>query len=89
MKVRIPSSFRKLTGGGAAVEESAATVSGLIDRLEERFPGFKDRLCEPDGQIKRHINIFVNGTNMRDLQGMQTALSASDEVLISPAMAGG
>ena len=88
MRVRIPSSLRRLTGA-ATVEETAATAGDLVARLDTRFPGFSERLCEPDGQLKRHINIFVNGVNVRDLQGMATALAAGDEVLIAPAMAGG
>jgi molybdopterin synthase sulfur carrier subunit len=88
MKVRIPSSLRRLTGA-AAVEETAATTGELVTRLDARFPGFAGRICEPDGQLKRHINIFVNGVNVRDLQMMDTALAAGDEVLIAPAMAGG
>ncbi len=89
MKVRIPSSLRRLTGSAAVIEETAATVGELIARLDARFPGFGARICEPDGQLKRHINIFINGVNLRDRQGMQTALGADDEVLIAPAMAGG
>lgn len=89
MKVRIPSSLRRLTGSAAIIEEPAATAGELIARLDDRFPGFGERICEPDGHLKRHINIFVNGVNVRDQQGMQTALGPDDEVLIAPAMAGG
>ena len=88
MKVRIPSSLRRLTGA-AVVEEIAATTGELVTCLDARFPGLSERVCEPDGQLKRHINIFVNGVNVRDLQGMDTVLAAGDEVLIAPAMAGG
>lgn len=89
MRVHLPSSLRKLTGGAAVVEASAATVGELMDHLEAGFPGCKERLCEPDGQAKRFIRIFVNGADVRDLQGMQTPLAAGDEVIIAPAMAGG
>ncbi len=89
MRVRLPSSLRKLTGGKAVVEQSAATVGALFEALEADFPGFKDRLCEPDGRLKRHINVFVNGKDIRSVQDMQTPLAEGDEVIIAPAIAGG
>jgi len=61
----------------------------LLDRLGERFPGFTARVCEPDGEIKRHMNIFVNGHEIRSLQGRATPLSDRDEIVITAAMAGG
>jgi len=89
MRIRIPSSWRKLTNGAAAVEESAATVAELIDRLDVRFPGLAGKMCEPDGQLKRFINVFVSGKDIRNLQGVQTPLQDGDEVVIAPAMARG
>ena len=89
MIVRLSSSLRRLAGGQAVVSESAATVGDLLDHLGERFPGFAARVCEPDGAIRRHINIFVNGHDVRNLKGRATPLVESDEVIIAAAMAGG
>jgi sulfur-carrier protein len=89
MRIRIPSSLRRLTAGQSVIDEQATTVAELVDRLDVRFPGVKDHLCEPDGALKRHINVFIGGTNVRDLQGMATPLQTASEVLIAPAMAGG
>ncbi len=89
MRIRIPSSLRRLTGSASLAEEQAATLGELMTRLDARFPGFREKLCEPDGQLKRHINVFVNGVSVRELHGIDTALTAGDDVLIAPAMAGG
>jgi molybdopterin synthase sulfur carrier subunit len=85
----MPSSLRRLTGSAVIVEAQAATVADLIDRLEARFPGFRERVCEPDGVVKRHMRVFVNGADVRDLNDVQTALAPDDDVLFAAAMAGG
>lgn len=89
LSIRLPFSLRRLAGGATTISDSAATVSELLGRLDERFPGFAARVCEPDGDIKRHMRIFVNGRDVRDLEGLATRLSAGDDVVIAAAMAGG
>lgn len=87
--VVIPTPLRSFTDGEARVSGSGATVGALIDDLESRYPGLKERICDPDGQIRRFVNIFINGENARDQDGAETALKAGDEIGIIPAMAGG
>ncbi|HBY92633.1 MAG: MoaD family protein [Ardenticatenaceae bacterium] len=87
--VYVPTPLRRLTGGQAKVEVQASTIGELVDELEASYPGLKDRLLDEDGNIKRFINVFVNGEEIRSLQSEQTPLKASDEVSIIPAMAGG
>lgn len=87
--VLIPTPLRKFTAGEARVSADGATVGELIDALDGRFPGIKERVCEPDGEIRRFVNIFVNGENARQLQGAGTPVKRGDEVGIIPAMAGG
>jgi sulfur-carrier protein len=91
MMVRVPSSLRRLAGSRTVVEEVGApvTIDELFRRLDVRFPGFREQVCEPDGRIKRYLHIFVNGADVRNLQGLDTVLANSDEVSIVPAMAGG
>ncbi len=89
MIVRIPSSLRALTSGQPVIEESAPTVGALVDRLDSRFPGFRDQVCEPDGRIKRFINVFVNGKVVRDAHDSLAELGEKDEVLFIPDMGGG
>lgn len=87
--VRIPSPLRRYTNSQSKVESNGATIQELIDNLESQFPGVKSRLCDDSGQIKRYVNVFVNGEEIRTLQGADTAVAENDEVSIIPAMAGG
>ena len=87
--VRIPSPLRRYTNNQSKVESNGANIAQLIENLESQYPGVKSRLCDDSGQIKRYVNIFVNGEEIRTLQGHETAVSDNDEVSIIPAMAGG
>jgi molybdopterin synthase sulfur carrier subunit len=89
VEVLIPTPLRRFTDGKSKVSGSGATVAELLDSLEEAYPGLSERVREEDGQIRRFVNIFVNGSNIRELDGGETALKPGDEVGIIPAMAGG
>ena len=64
-------------------------MSALIDDLEKRHPGLKERICDESGQVRRFVNIFVNGEDIRFLEHLATPVKAGDEVSIVPAIAGG
>lgn len=87
--VKIPTPLRRMTSGKDAVEVDANNILECIDALEAQFPGMKERLCTNDGELHRFVNVYVNGEDVRFLQGLSTALKASDEVSIVPAVAGG
>ena len=87
--VRIPSPLRRYTDNQSKVQSNGATITELIEDLDNQYPGVKSRLCDDSGQIKRYVNIFVNGEEIRTLQGSETTVTESDEVSIIPAMAGG
>ncbi len=89
IKVRIPAPLRTLTGGEGLVEVSSESIGDAIAKLEATFPGIKERLCEETGEIRRFVNIYVNGEDVRFLDGLGTTLSAGDEISIVPAVAGG
>jgi MoaD family protein len=89
IQVLIPTPLRRFTDGQARVRADGATVGDVLTALDQRYPGLKERICESDGQIRRFVNVFVNGENARELDGAETALNAGDEVGIIPAMAGG
>jgi molybdopterin synthase sulfur carrier subunit len=89
VKVRIPTPLRKLTSEQELVEVNANIVGGAIDELEGRFPGFKERLLDESGAVRRFVNIYVNEEDIRFLQNLQTPLKDGDEVSIIPAIAGG
>ena len=78
---------------GPAITESlcrsGALSRALVDDLEKRYPGMKDRICDEGGQVRRFVNIFVNGEDIRFLKHLDTPLKAGDELSIVPAIAGG
>ena len=87
--VRIPTPLRSLTKGSAEVQTKADTVADLVESLEGQFPGFRERLVDEAGELRRFINVYVNEEDVRFLQGKSTALREGDQVSIVPAIAGG
>jgi molybdopterin synthase sulfur carrier subunit len=87
--VLIPTPLRRFTGGEGRLTTAAGNIGELFDTLDASYPGLGERLRDDSGEIRRFVNVFVNGRNVRDGEGLQTALSAGDEVGIIPAMAGG
>jgi sulfur-carrier protein len=87
--VLIPTPLRRFTGGEARVAVAAASVGEALDALDAQHPGIGERLRDDTGEIRRFVNVFVNGQNVRDAAGLLTRLSPGDEVGIIPAMAGG
>lgn len=87
--VRIPTPLRKLTGDRDVVTGVGSRLGDCIEALEAQYPGLKERLCDESGDIRRFVNIFVNGEDVRFLQGLDTPLNPGDEVSIVPAVAGG
>jgi len=88
-KVRIPTPLRKLTKGMAEVDGSGTTVRDLFIDLETRYAGLREKVFDEGGEIRRFINIFVNGEDVRFARGPETEVKAGDEVSIIPAIAGG
>jgi len=87
--VRIPTPLRKLTADQDSVSADGASLSECISSLEASYPGLKERLCDESGEIRRFVNIYVNGEDVRFLQGLATPIKDGDEVSIVPAVAGG
>ena len=87
--VRVPTPLQRIAGGAKNVKAAGESVGGVIEDLERQFPGFKDRLCEDDGSLRRFINIYVNGEDIRYSQGIDTAVKDGDEMSIIPAVSGG
>ncbi len=89
VKVRIPTPLQKLTNNEAEVQSEGATLKDVIDHLEKKYPGFKDRICDETGKIRRFVNIYVNEEDVRFQKGEATVLKDGDDVSIIPAIAGG
>jgi molybdopterin synthase sulfur carrier subunit len=89
IRVQIPAPLRPLTGGADAVEVEASDIGGLIDSLESRHKGLRDRLCDASGNLRSYVRVFVNDEDIRFLQDKATTLKTGDTVAIIPAIAGG
>jgi len=86
--VRIPTPLRTLTGGNDEIKASGATVGDVIEDLEKKHPGIRDRLLDAKG-VRRFINIYVGEEDIRFLDGLKTELKSGDQISIVPAIAGG
>jgi sulfur-carrier protein len=87
--VKIPTQLRSVTGGESETSvEDATTVGEVLDGLYERFDGLRERIAE-DGDLRRFVNVYVEGEDIRFLDGLETAVEDGDEVTILPAVAGG
>lgn len=87
--VRIPTPLRRMTNGQDKVELQEAALSAMIDRLEADYPGIRERLIDENGELRYFVNIYLNGEDVRFLQGLDTTAVAGDEISIVPAVAGG
>jgi MoaD family protein len=87
--VYIPTPFRRATGNRDRVETGAKDVGGALDELERTYTGLKGLVRNDEGELHRHVNVYVNGNAIDDLGGLATTLQDGDEVSIIPALAGG
>ena len=88
IEVRIPTILRTFTSGAKAVEGAGTTLSAVIDDVDARHPGIKDRLIEADN-LRRFVNIYVNDEDVRFSGGLDAPTADGDVVVVLPAVAGG
>jgi molybdopterin synthase sulfur carrier subunit len=88
-KVRIPTPLRKLTKEQAEVDAEGDTIRGVVDDLERQFPGFKERMCDENGELRRFVNVYVGEEDIRFMDGLDTKIPEGEQVSIIPAVAGG
>jgi len=89
VKIRIPTPLRTLTNDQDVVSGDGGTLGAAIEGLEASYPGIKDRICDDTGEIRRFVNVYINGEDVRFLEGLDSQLKPGDEVSIVPAVAGG
>ena len=87
--VFIPTVLRPNVGGAKKLELEGDTIRSVVDGLIERHPALRQQLLTEDGDLNRFVNVYVNGQDVRYLQGLDTPVAAADEVRLLPAMAGG
>lgn len=87
--VRVPTTLRTLTGGEAEVAVDGATVADVLESLEGVHPGFKERILDDEGQLRRFVNVFLSDDDVRFMDGLATAVPDGETLSIVPAVAGG
>lgn len=88
VKVRIPTQLRAATDGESVASVEGATVGDVLESLFERYEDLRGRISE-DGGLRRFVNVYVRGEDIRFLDGLQTQVNDGDELTILPAVAGG
>jgi MoaD family protein len=88
VSVKIPTQLRAATDGEAVASVSGTTVGEVLDSLYDRYGELRSRIAE-DGGLRRFVNVYVGGEDIRFLSGLETPVSDGDEVTILPAVAGG
>ena len=87
--VKIPTVLRPQVGGNKEVELAGATVGEIVSALTDAYPSLKSQLLTVEGGLNRFVNVYVNGQDVRYLDGLATPVAERDEVRLLPAMAGG
>ncbi len=88
VKVKIPTQLRAATDGEASASVEGATVGEVLDALYDRYGELRSRIAE-DGGLRRFVNVYKNGEDIRFEEGLDTPVSDGDELTILPAVAGG
>jgi len=87
--VRFPNVMKYYVNNQAEFFVPASNLQDLIGKVIEQFPSVKFHLVDSEGNLRKHFNIFVNGTHIRDLDGMETELKEEDKVILMASAAGG
>lgn len=89
ISVYIPTPFRRMTQNRENVTAEGATVGEVLDAVERAFPGFANLVYDEDHRVPTHINVYLNNTEIHDLDGIDTAVQDGDQIAVIPALAGG
>ena len=87
--LKMPNPLRPYVNGQPEVPVSGANVAEAVESLLAQFPALRPHLTKSDGQLRAFVNLFLDGTNVRDLQGLDTPLGEKDILLLVPSIAGG
>jgi molybdopterin synthase sulfur carrier subunit len=87
--VKIPTQLRAAAGGESEAQVDGATVAEVLEQLYARFGELRGRISDDDGSLRRFVNVYVGGEDIRFLDGLATAVKDGGEVTILPAVAGG
>jgi len=87
--IHVPSALRAYCAGAPELFLSAPSVRAALEQIERSHPALYRGVCDETGTVRRHVNVFVNTSHVRDLEGLDTALVSGDVITILPAVSGG
>ncbi len=87
--VKLPTQLRASVGGASTVPVTGATVKEVLEAVYAEHPDLRERICGEDGELRRFVNVYVGGEDIRYLDGLATPVNEGGEVQIVPAVAGG
>lgn len=87
--VRLPTVLRPAAAGQSTIEVEGSTVGEVFDFLIREHPALKDQLLTGDGELHRHLNVFLNDDDIRYLGKLAAKVQDSDTLTLMPAVAGG
>ena len=87
--VKIPTPLRKLTNNETSVDAVGKTIEQIVESLDSTYPGMRERLIDDNGDLRHFVNIYLNGEDIRYIDGLKSLVSDNDELSIVPAVAGG
>ena len=87
--VKIPTPLRKLTNNETSVDAVGKTIEQIVESLDSIYPGMRKRLIDDNGDLRHFVNIYLNGEDIRYIDGLKSTVSDNDELSIVPAVAGG
>jgi MoaD family protein len=89
IKIQLPAALRTCCEGARELSMSAPTVRAALEQIEQRYPALYRSICDETSKVRRHVNVFVNSSDVRDRDGLDTALVPGDIITILPAVSGG
>ena len=87
--VKIPTPLRRLTNNETSVDAVGNTIEQIVESLDSAYPGMRERLIDDNGDLRHFVNIYLNGEDIRYIDGLKSPVSDNDELSIVPAVAGG
>ena len=87
--IKIPTPLRPYAGGQSKIQVQGDTVAEVLDQLVEDYPDIRQHIMNGDNELRPFVNLFLNGENVKDLQGGETPLVKDDRLMLIPSIAGG
>ncbi len=89
VRVRVPTPLRRFTAGSDEVSASGDSIKAVLQDLDRRHPGISERLLDDKGELRRFVNVYLNGDDIRFLSQLESKVKDGDDISIVPAIAGG